>query len=358
MLLTGAAGFVGSTLALELRRTVPGLHITGLDNLSRKGSEGNVARLRAAGVEFVQGDIRDAALLGALPAVDWVIDGAANPSVLAGVDGQSSSFEVMDHNLIGTLRLLEYCKTHRAGFILLSTSRVYSIAALAALPVEEKDGAFRFRHEAGSGTPGVEGCTPAGVTEAFSTAPPLSLYGMSKLCSEQLALEYGAAFGFPVWINRCGVLAGAGQFGRADQGIFAYWIHAWRRKRPLKYIGFGGTGHQVRDALHPRDLAPLLVQQMQEPERPVERIQNVSGGAGQAMSLRQLSAWCAARFGPHAVEGDLRPRSYDIPWMVLDASRAHARWGWQPRTPLESILDEIAVHAEAHPDWLERSGAG
>ena len=36
-----------------------------------------------------------------------------------------------------------------------------------------------------------------------------------------LILEYGECFGFPVWINRCGVLAGAGQFGKADQGIFS-----------------------------------------------------------------------------------------------------------------------------------------
>jgi CDP-paratose 2-epimerase len=58
-------------------------------------------------------------------------------------------------------------------------------------------------------------------------------------------------------MNRCGVLAGAYQFGKADQGIFSYWIHSWARRRPLTYIGFDGMGHQVRDCLHPRDLVPL-----------------------------------------------------------------------------------------------------
>ncbi len=76
--------------------------------------------------------------------------------------------------------------------------------------------------------------------ETFSTAAPISLYGATKLASEALALEYGETFGFPVWINRCGVLAGAGQFGRPDQGILAYWINAYLRRQPLKYIGFGG----------------------------------------------------------------------------------------------------------------------
>jgi CDP-paratose 2-epimerase len=63
------------------------------------------------------------------------------------------------------------------------------------------------------------------------------------------------AFDFPVHVNRCGVLAGAGQFGKADQGIFAFWVHSYRNKRPLKFIGFDGAGHQVRDCLHPSDLA-------------------------------------------------------------------------------------------------------
>ena len=70
-----------------------------------------------------------------------------------------------------------------------------------------------------------------------------------------MALEYGLSFGFPVWINRCGVLAGAGQFGTAEQGIFSYWLHAHASRLPLRYIGFGGHGYQVRDAFHPADLA-------------------------------------------------------------------------------------------------------
>jgi CDP-paratose 2-epimerase len=350
VLVTGAAGFVGSTLARALCKA--GHQVIGLDNLSRRGSAGNVADLEAASVRFFRGDIRDPALLAALPPVDWVLDCAANPSVLAGVDGGSSAFDVMDHNLIGTLRLLDYCRTHRAGFILISTSRVYSIAALSTLPVREVEGAFVPEK-----APLPPGVSVRGVTEDFSTAPPLSLYGMSKLCSEQVAQEYGAAFDFPVWINRCGVLAGAGQFGRADQGIFAFWINAWLRRRPLKFIGFGGSGYQVRDVLHPRDLVPVLLRQMAEPERAGERVLNFGGGPEQAMSLRQLSDWCARRFGPRDVEACTAPRPFDIPWMVMDCARAKAQWGWAPQTPLEAILEEIAAHAEAHPDWLETSGA-
>ena len=148
-----------------------------------------------------------------------------------------------------------------------------------------------------------------------------------------MALEYGETFGFPVFVNRCGVLAGAGQFGRADQGIFAYWINAWLRKRPLKYLGFGGLGHQVRDCLHPRDLVPLLEKQFAAPKlAAADRLANFSGGAASAMSLRQLSDWCARRFGPHEVVHDGTPRPFDIGWMVLDHAKATRLWDWKPVT--------------------------
>ena len=102
------------------------------------------------------------------------------------------------------------------------------------------------------------GCDAEGINETFPTRQPISLYGATKLASETMAREYGHAFGFPVWINRCGVLAGAGQFGTAEQGIFSYWLHAHAARLPLRYIGFGGLGYQVRDALHPDDLADLM----------------------------------------------------------------------------------------------------
>jgi CDP-paratose 2-epimerase len=349
ILITGACGFVGSTLARALIEATPGVEITGMDNFIRPGSETNREPLERLGVRIVRGDIRHAAEFDALPRADWVIDAAANPSVLAGVDGKMSSRDVVDHNLYGTVNMLEFCKTHRAGFVLLSTSRVYSIPPLASLPVVVHDGAFSL--DAAATLPA--GVTPRGLSETFSTAAPVSLYGATKLASEQLALEYGETFGFPVWVNRCGVLAGAGQFGRADQGIFAYWINSWLRRRPLKYIGFDGHGHQVRDCLHPRDMLPLLFKQFAGGAGP--RIVNVAGGAAQSMSLLQLSAWCASRFGTHPVAPDPKPRAFDIPWMVLDASLARSAWNWAPATPLPAILEEIAFHAEANPSWLEIS---
>src|SRR6266699_2639710 len=286
VLITGICGFAGSTVARALRDLDSTIELFGIDNFSRPGSERNRAQLQSGGVRLYHGDVRHASDLESLPGVEWIIDAAANPSVLSGVDGKSNSRQVVEPNLFGTVNLLEYCKRTGAGFILLSTSRVYSIAALAKLPIEVEDRAFQPKLDSIS----IPGISSEGVSEDFSTASPLSLYCSSKLASEILALEYGDAFHFPVWINRCGVLAGAGQFGRPDQGIFAYWINSWVQRRPLKYIGFEGTGHQVRDCLHPRDLVPALTKQFNAPKLPADqRIANFSGGNASAMSLRQLS---------------------------------------------------------------------
>jgi len=349
ILITGVCGFVGSTLAAAMAESGFADQITGVDNFSRPGSELNRRALQAKGVQVIPGDIRVSSDVESLPQADWIIDAAANPSVLAGVDGKTSSRQLIEHNLSGTINLLEYCKQHAAGFVLLSTSRVYSIPPLASLKMVEVEQTFR---------PDVQqafppGASEQGMAEHFSTAPPVSLYGSTKVASECLALEYGETFQFPVWINRCGVLAGATQFGHPAQGIFSYWIHSFREKSALKYIGFGGNGYQVRDCLHPRDLIPLLKQQTAEPlDTKKPRVSNFAGGVENSMSLARLTAWCAERFEPMEIIRSQESRPFDIPWMVLDSSQAAQAWNWRPTTKMLDVLEEIAAFAETQPDWL------
>jgi len=353
LLITGICGFVGATLARGFRESWPGLEIVGLDNFVRAGSEMNRAALRELGVDVRHGDIRNASDLEGLPRCDWILDAAANPTVLAGVDGKTSSRQLIEHNLIGTVNILELAKSWGCGLVVLSTSRVYSLRALTGISVEVKGDRFVPKT---SGT-SISGLTAAGVAENFSTEPPLSLYGSSKLASEILALEYGSAFNVPVFINRCGVLAGAGQFGKIDQGIFSFWIHSYRGRRPLKYIGFDGTGHQVRDCLHARDLLPLIRRQMESQSLDGPRVVNCSGGLAQSASLRQLSLWCERRFGRHEIASEKQGRPFDVPWLVLDSSQALRTWQWQPQTSLTQTWEEIAEHADKNPHWLEMTTA-
>ncbi|OZV69245.1 NAD-dependent epimerase/dehydratase family protein [Winogradskyella aurantia] len=350
--ITGICGFVGSRIAKHLKGENPDFEIFGLDNCSRAGSWTNLEPLKDLGITVYRGDIRVASDLETIPKADVLIDAAANPSVLAGVDGKTSSRQLIEHNLQGTINLLEYCKQHQAAFVLLSTSRVYSIPDLANLDMVESNKAF---------SPSTKqdfpvGISTKGVNESYSTLPPVSLYGSTKVASEHLALEYGETFGFPVWINRCGVLAGAGQFGHPAQGIFSFWIHSFQEHRPLKYIGFGGSGYQVRDCLHPNDLADLILLQLQEPKDSKKpRIINLSGGVENAMSLAQLTEWCRKHVGDNTVEQTKTERPFDIPWMVLDASKAKATWGWSPKIKIDDILNEIASFAKTQKNWCELS---
>ncbi len=350
VLISGICGFVGSHLARHLIESFENISVMGVDNLARCGSETNRISLKCAGVSLHHGDIRMASDLEALQHADWVIDAAAQPSVLAGRDGKTSSRQLLEHNLLGTINLLEYCRSARAGFILLSTSRVYSIPALTQLPLRVESSAFALdqKHRLPSGV------SAAGVDEDFSTQAPISLYGATKLASERLAQEYAAGFQVPVWINRCGVMAGAGQFGTAEQGIFSYWIHAHCTRRPLKYLGFGGQGYQVRDALHPRDLARMVEFQLRSTG--AGTLLNVSGGRANSMSLSQLTTWCDQRFGTHQPVADGSERPYDVPWLILDSNKAISSTAWHPQVSLEKILDEIAEHAAANPDWLTLCG--
>jgi CDP-paratose 2-epimerase len=295
--------------------------------------------------------------------IDWVIDAAALPSVMAGIDGKTSSRQAIESNLLATVNVLEYCKRYRCGLILLSTSRVYSISTLGKIPLQVDGERFTL-----CPNPGMIGLSEQGIDESFPTTPPLSLYGSTKLCSEQLAIEYAATFEFPLWINRCGLLAGGGQFARPDQGIVAYWIHAHLARRNLRFFGYGGHGHQVRDLLHPHDLGGLIVEQLQRQNRcphvspeacPTDKIGtyptivHVSGGAEQSFSLLELHQWCNKRFGVLPVAGSTDVRVFDAPWIVLDNRCAKKYWNWTPKVSKSAIFEELAVHAQAHPHWLE-----
>lgn len=350
ILISGICGFVGSALAKILKEYDSSFQIYGFDNFLRQGSESNRLALQRMGVFVFQADLRCPSDFETFPEAEWVIDAAANPSVLAGI-GMSSSRQLLEHNLIGTMNMLEYCRARKSGFILLSTSRVYSILPLLKIPLQVHEGAFR---------PAPEGALPEGVSfrgisENFANSPPLSLYGTSKRASELLALEFAYAFDFPIWINRCGILAGAGQFGRPDQGIINYWINAWRSGRDLSYVG---RGYQVRDCLHPLDLAQIIIKQLNagRGEEGIPKIVNLSGGHESAISLRQLSEWCSDRFGKREVPSLNQERTFDIPWLILDSQLAAEKWGFVVTMPRESVLEEIALHAESHPDWLEQSG--
>ena len=334
-MITGGAGFVGSNLAVALKEAWADAEIVALDNLHRRGSELNVPRLEGFGIEFLRGDVRSPSDLEAAGSADLLIECSAEPSVLAGSDGDTSY--LIETNLQGALNCAEYCRKVDAAMIFLSTSRVYPVGPLLECELRETETRFEFAD--GQRVPGL---SSAGVAEEFPLNGPRSLYGATKLAAETMLEEYRDAFGLPIVIDRCGVIAGPWQFGKADQGIAAFWTAAHRFRKPLKYIGFGGSGKQARDMLHIDDLARLVLTQAGDPERFAEGAFNVGGGRGSSASLLELTGICAEVTG-NGVEIASEPetRYADIPVYVTDNSKIAAHCGWTPEKDVRRIVEDI-----------------
>jgi CDP-paratose 2-epimerase len=286
ILVMGGAGFVGANLALWFKSCYPDLRVIAFDNLRRRGSELNLPRLRAHGVEFVHGDVRNPDdMRFDVRSVDLIVECSAEPSVLAGYDAAPNY--VIATNLVGTVNCLELARRIDADMIFLSTSRVYPIAELNAIPTEVGASRLVLLPEQT-----LTGVSEQGIAETFPLGGPRSLYGATKLCSELLIAEYGAMYGLRVVVNRCGVLAGPWQMGRVDQGVFALWVAAHRFGRELSYVGWGGAGKQVRDLLHVEDLCELLDAQLTRFDALAGQTFNVGGGAGCSLSLLEATRLC------------------------------------------------------------------
>lgn len=335
ILVTGGAGFVGSTLALSFKAARNRTRVVALDNLKRRGSETSLDRFRSGGVEFVHGDIRCPEDLDVLDPADWIIDCSAESSVQAGYGGDVRY--LVRTNLDGTLNCLDLAKKWGAGVIFLSTSRVYPIDPLRALPLTPREDRL-FLPEDAEGP----GWSAAGIRADFPLTGHRSIYGATKLASELFIQEYGAMFGLKAVINRCGVLTGPWQFGRAEQGFVSLWMARHLFGGHLDYQGFGGNGLQVRDILHVDDLFRLIDIEMNRIDEMNGRLFNVGGGNARSLSLRELSQYCREKTGrevPIGSRAETHPA--DIPYYITDNGQVSAQTGWQPRCSIDEILDSI-----------------
>ncbi|MFT3883911.1 MAG: NAD-dependent epimerase/dehydratase family protein [Flavobacteriales bacterium] len=344
-LITGGAGFVGSSLALRLKREVPGAEVIALDNLKRRGSELNLPRLREAGVKFIHGDVRERSDLLGLPHIDALVECSAEPSVLAGYQGGADY--VQDTNLVGTLNCLALVARDKADLVFLSTSRVYPIAAINAMCIEESEG---FRIDPASAP---VGAGERGIAEDFPVAGARTLYGATKLASELMIEEYAQMHGFRYVIDRCGVIAGPWQMGKTDQGFVLLWLarHLWQQQ--LAYTGFGGQGKQVRDVLHVDDLCDLVLAQLNDMDRVNGHVLNAGGGAKNADTLRGFTDRCARITGNHiAVGSDPAERPGDLKLYVTDNTRVTALTGWAPKRDIDTLLQDSLAWLRQHEEQL------
>ncbi len=346
LLITGGAGFVGSNLAVSLASRHPEWEVVALDNLYRRGSELNLPRLEEAGVEFVEGDVREPGDLARLPEITALIECSAEPSVMSGTDGDTSY--LVHTNLTGAYNCLELARRDGAFVVFLSTSRVYPVAPQLSLDLVEAPTRFELADEQP-----VPGVSAAGISERFPLEGARTLYGATKLAAELLIEEYREGQGVPAVIDRCGVIAGPWQMGKVDQGVFTHWMLAHEFERPLTYIGFGGEGKQVRDLLHVEDLVDLVERQLLAPGEWDGRTVNVGGGRECSLSLQETTAICRELTGNEIpIEPVAETRTGDVPIYISDCARLFGLDDWRPQRDARQVLADIHEWVAADRDRI------
>lgn len=335
ILVTGGAGFVGANIALRFRAAWPDARIVALDNLKRRGSELNLSRLTAAGIQFEHGDVRRPDDL-AFPKTtfDLVVDASAEPAVLAAYEAGPSY--VIDTNLIGSINVFDVARRHGADVVFLSTSRIYPVAALERIETVEAESRFEI-----APTQSLPGIGVRGISEDFPIDGPRSLYGATKLACELVLEEYADMYGLRYVVDRCGVITGPWQMGKVDQGVFALWMGKHYFRRPLNYIGYGGTGKQVRDLIAIEDLIDLVFAQLDRLEALPRRTYNVGGGRESSLSLAETTALCQEITGNTVpIDRVLQNRPADVKLYITDNRRVEADTGWRPRkSPRETLVE-------------------
>jgi CDP-paratose 2-epimerase len=335
ILITGGCGFVGSNLSVFFKSKYPDYSVIAIDNLKRRGSELNINRLKATGVEFIHGDIRNKEDFDDVGPIDFIIEAAAEPSVLAGIDSKADY--LINTNLIGSINCLNYAVKQSAGIIFLSTSRIYPFALLDEISFEETATRFNINKKQK-----ISGVSQKGITTDFPLDGARSLYGATKLASELLVTEFIHFLGLKAVINRCGVITGPWQMGKVDQGVIVLWMARFFWKKSLTYNGYGGKGKQVRDILHIHDLFRLVEWQIDNINMINGRIFNVGGGNECSISLMELSSICEKLTGNKInINPVPQNRNADVRIYITDNSTVTEQTGWKPEYMPEKIMQEI-----------------
>ncbi len=327
VLITGGAGFVGSNLAVSLKKKYPSYEIIVFDNLRRRGSELNIRRFQELEINFVHGDVRHQEDLENIE-FDLLIEASAEPSVLAGKDGERKY--LIDTNLNGLVNCLEVSLKNKAKVIFLSTSRVYPMELINSLSYEEEEMRYSLLQN------NEKGVSKNGFSDELSLNGYRTLYGATKLSSEYIIDEYVHMFGLDAVINRSGVIAGAGQFGKVDQGVVTLWVANYLYNKPLSIFG---NGKQVRDILNVNDLFDLIDLQIHNFEQFNKKRFNIGGGLNASTSLLELDSICKELIGNKDV--NIKPlRELDIKYYVTDNSKI-SQYGWTPKRTVKETVQEI-----------------
>ena len=237
-----------------------------------------------------------------MPKVNLIIDCCAEPSVEI---SKNEIDRVIYTNFIGTFNMLKKCIADKANIIFLSSSRVYSINAIKNLTKKIKLNNNFIPKKS--------------IDENFDTSGIKSIYGLTKLSSEDLIKEINYSHKIKYIINRFGVIAGPWQFGKQDQGFIPMWVAKHLLKKKLFYIGFGGNGNQGRDVIHIEDVCEIIFKQIQNFKNINNELFNIGGGKKNYISLKKLTLICEKLTKNKLKIKKIKITSnYDIPFFVTN----------------------------------------
>lgn len=319
ILITGGCGFVGSNLAIFLKKKLK-CQITSLDNLSRNGSILNLKRLEKNGIKNINRNISSKMAFSKLKKFDLIIDCCAEAAVEY---SKNNANRVFNTNLVGTFNVLEKVKQDNAKIIFISTSRVYSIDKINEIFKKKINLKKKI------------------INEKFSVDSPISIYGFTKLASEILIKEYSYLDNIKYIINRCGVISGPWQFGKADQGFVTFFLWRYLNDKSITFKGYNGSGEQIRDVLHINDFNSLILKQVRNIDKINNETFNVGGGLVSYTSLKNLSILCE-KISKNKLEIKKIKESsnYDIPFYISDISKVLKIYDWKPKNNFRKILND------------------
>ena len=330
ILITGGCGFVGSNLALFLKKK--GFKVHTLDNLTRKGSRYNSNLLKKQKIKNYKINISNIKKIKSLPKYDLILDCCAE----AAVEISKNDFDkVINTNLIGTINILKKSKNDKSKIIFISSSRIYPLEEMKKV-VKNKNLKSKIK-----------------ISKMFSEKDkiigPKTIYGLTKLCSEMLIEEFSYAYKLKYLINRCGVISGPLQFGKQDQGFVSLWIWRHLNKKKLSYIGYGGYGNQIRDVLHIDDLSELILLQIKNINKINNKLFTVGGSKTSYTSLSQLTKLCQKITGNKIKMGKVsKTSSYDIPYYLSDNTHVSNTYRWKPKRNINQVVMDTFL-------WLKKN---
>ena len=332
ILITGGCGFVGSNIAIFLKKKLKKVNICSLDNLMRKGSSQNRNRLLKYNIKNYKINIEKYEKIKSLKKFDLIIDCCAEPAIEV---SKKEPDRVFNTNLMGTFNILKKCINDKANIIFLSSSRVYSIKKLRALVKDLNiKSPLKIKKK---------------IKENFETESVSSLYGFTKIASEKLIKEFFFNTNLKYLINRFGVISGPWQFGKQDQGFASLWMAKHFFKKRLSYIGFGGKGHQVRDIIHINDVCSIILLQIQNLKKINNQTFNIGGGDKNKISLQDLTIKCEKiTKNKIKISENKRTSLFDIPYFVTDNSKIYKFYKWRPLQSIDRLLYDIYI-------WLKEN---